>query len=215
MKKEYLITRASEEAVDTEGFWDGIPKLSIDFFRDTGNGYKPRTEAAVVHTEKGFHVYFKVYEDSVTVRYHNMNEPVYKDSCVEFFLNPKAGSDERYLNFEINAIGTLLLQFGVSRNDRFFVTDVSPEVFAIKSLLNAETAKNFSGPFWTVRYFIPFSFLEKCYGKLDLKPGYRFEGNFYKCGDETKFPHYGMWNPIMGGKLSFHTPEYFGTLIME
>lgn len=215
MKKEYLITKASEEAINNAGFWDDVPKLSIDVYRDIGNGYKPKVEAAVVHTEKGFHVYFKVYEDNVTVKYHNMNEPVYKDSCVEFFLNPKAGSDERYLNFEINAIGTLLLEFGKTRGERDFVTDVSPEIFAIKAQLNKESAETFNGPSWTVRYFIPFSFLEKCYGKLDFKSGYRFEGNFYKCGDETKFPHYGMWNPITGERLSFHTPECFGTLIME
>ncbi len=38
-------------------------------------------------------------------------------------------------------------------------------------------------------------------------------GNFYKCGDETKSEHYGMWNNIDSPKPNFHLPECFGDFI--
>jgi len=215
MKKEYVIKKASEAEVSAEGFWDEVDIISIDCYPWDKNGYRPKVEAAVVYTEAGFHVYFKAYEDSVTVKHFNMNEMVCKDSCVEFFFNPKTETDDRYLNFETNAVGTLLLGFGRDRWNRHLITDIPPEIFKIKTLLDKDAAEHFKGPFWTVRYFIPYTFLEKCYGKLDFKSGYRFEGNFYKCGDETKFEHYGCWNPVEKDQPDFHRPDFFGTLILE
>ncbi|HEX9250722.1 MAG TPA: carbohydrate-binding family 9-like protein, partial [Ignavibacteriaceae bacterium] len=38
-------------------------------------------------------------------------------------------------------------------------------------------------------------------------------GNFYKCGDETEFKHYGMWSLIENSTPDFHLPEYFGKII--
>jgi hypothetical protein len=215
VKKEYVIKKASEAAVASNGFWEEVPRAAVDCFPWDGNGYRPGVEAAVAYTEAGFHVRFKVYENFITVKYHNMNDMVCKDSCVEFFFNPKVDTDDRYLNFEVNAIGTLLLGFGKDRGDRFFVTDVTPELFKINAQLDKHSAAAFSGPSWTVEYFIPYTYLEKCYGKLDFKSGYRFEGNFYKCGDETRYAHFGCWNPIVKEKPDFHRPDFFGTLILE
>ena len=45
--------------------------------------------------------------------------------------------------------------------------------------------------------------------------GYTFRGNFYKCGDETAIPHYGMWNPVGTENADFHRPEYFGDFVIE
>jgi len=38
-----------------------------------------------------------------------MEDPVYKDSCVEFFVKPKP--DKGYFNFEFIAVGTLLCSY--------------------------------------------------------------------------------------------------------
>ena len=42
-----------------------------------------------------------------------------------------------------------------------------------------------------------------------------FTGNFYKCGDETEFPHYGMWSEAVSDTPDFHRPECFGRLIPD
>jgi hypothetical protein len=49
----------------------------------------------------------------------------------------------------------------------------------------------------------------------DFSSGKRMKGNFQKCGDKTKFPHYGSWNRIDTPEPDFHRPEYFGDLILE
>ena len=66
-----------------------------------------------------------------------------------------------------------------------------------------------------VGYFFSFEVLDKLFGKVDYVSGYTFKGNFYKCGDETDYPHFGMWNPVGTEKPDFHRPEYFGELIIE
>ena len=45
-----------------------------------------------------------------------MNDPVCEDSCVEFFVRPSC--DKRYINFEVSAIGTMLIGLGEGREER-------------------------------------------------------------------------------------------------
>ncbi|WP_025700605.1 carbohydrate-binding family 9-like protein [Paenibacillus forsythiae] len=62
-------------------------------------------------------------------RHKEHNAPVYTDSCVELFMQPLPGSDPRYLNFECNAGGALLLQIGEGRENRLALTD-SPAIYS-------------------------------------------------------------------------------------
>ena len=68
---------------------------------------------------------------------------------------------------------------------------------------------------WSATVFISFDDIEKIFKvKRDkLVKGYCFFGNFYKCGDETKHPHFGMWNEILVDD-DFHQRQYFGKLII-
>ncbi|NLC14527.1 MAG: hypothetical protein GX768_10865, partial [Chloroflexi bacterium] len=50
------------------------------------------------------------------------------------------------------------------------------------------------------------------YGQCTFEPGHKIRANFYKCGDHTQTPHWGMWNPVT--IRDFHSPQYFGDLIM-
>lgn len=226
--------------------WEGVPEINIDCFLWEDNDYKPETKAKLFYTDTHFHIFFKSYEDEITIKYFNMDEDVYKDSCVEFFIKPNPDKDDRYFNFEMNSIGTLLLGLGVDRHDRERIKLDNPfEVFGISTSVTKDTADSYNNQpsknkgsskncddtlskscnnsiksccnskFWTVEYSIPFTFIEKYFGKLDIGPGYRLEGNFYKCGDETKYPHYGCWNPIKISSPDFHRPEFFGDLVLE
>ena len=44
---------------------------------------------------------------------------------------------------------------------------------------------------------------------LGLNAGSKFLANFYKCGDETKVPHYISWSAIDTTSPDFHRPEFF------
>ena len=54
------------------------------------------------------------------------NSLVCLDSCLEVFLNPYPDFTRDYLNFEMNAAGTLLLQKGPDRAHRSFVNLAVP-----------------------------------------------------------------------------------------
>ena len=45
--------------------------------------------------------------NKVTIKYTHFNDPVFKDSCVEFFFNPFPEHREEYFNIEFNAIGVI------------------------------------------------------------------------------------------------------------
>ncbi|NLJ41542.1 MAG: hypothetical protein GX352_08040 [Clostridiales bacterium] len=199
----------------TNEIWKEIDPVLIDEYPWDENGYKPRVEVRFLYTESALHLHFTSFEKEILARYKNMNEPVYTDSCVEFFFNADPKKDNRYFNFEINAIGTLLLGFGSNRDDRIMVEDVFQDLFNIKSSVDRDKADQYSDDQWILEFSIPYSFIEKYYGKQNFEAGKKMKGNFQKCGDNTKFPHYGCWNRIDIPEADFHRPEYFGELILE
>ncbi|HOJ11246.1 MAG TPA: carbohydrate-binding family 9-like protein [Clostridiales bacterium] len=216
MKKTYTVKKIELNVTPIEKAWDSIEEINIDCFLWEDNGYKPKTMAKLFYTDTHFHILFKSFEKEIKVKYFNMDEDVYKDSCVEFFINPNPDKDDRYFNFEMNAAGTLLLGLGINRHGRKrFVIDNFREFFNIKTSVTKENLANYNGEFWTAQYSIPFTFLEEHFGKLNFKPGCRLEANLYKCGDETGFPHYGCWNPITIITPDFHRSEFFGNLVLE
>lgn len=195
--------------------WEEIPPLFIDNFPWDENGYKPKTEVRIFYSDTKFYLLFKVFEYEIRAECVNINDPVCTDSCVEFFFNPAPERDDRYMNFEINPIGTFLLEIGKDRYSRKPINDVSPEMFEIFTSVTKDSVKNYKGPLWMVQYSIPFSFIEKYYGKLDFCCGKVVKANFYKCGDKTRYPHWACWNKIEAPYPDFHRPEFFGELILR
>lgn len=210
--REYVVKRV--KYVEGETIWSEIPTLGIDCYQWEDNGYKPEVKAAVCYDEAALHIRFTAWEDRIKVKGVKYCDSVYKDSCVEFFFNPAPDRDNRYLNFEMNAAGVLLLGIGSDRGDWRYLYEVNPSIFNIKSSVKMYEVEAFKGPFWQVEYTIPFEFIEKYYGNLDITSGMQLRANFYKCGDDTEYPHYGSWNPIEIEEADFHRPDYFGKLIL-
>jgi len=216
MKKTYTVKKINLVQTPIEKAWDSIEEINIDNFLWENNGYKPTTKAKLFYTDTHLHVSFKSYEKEIKVTYYNMNDSVYKDSCVEFFVNPDPTKDKRYFNFEMNSAGTLLLGLGVDRNGRKMLEfDDYRQFFNIKSSVTRENLNDYNGDYWTVEYSIPFTFFEEHFGKLNVVSGHRLEANFYKCGDSTRHAHYGCWNKLTNENPDFHRSEFFGNLILE
>lgn len=215
MDETYIIKRLTEEDVAHNMIWENIDKADIACYPWDQNGYRPKSEARVVYTERGFHVYLISYEKEIMATCKNMNDPVYRDSCMEFFFKPNPENDGRYMNFEINPFGTLNLGIGKDRFDRNKITDVLSEIFNIYPSVTKISLQNFSGPFWYIRYLIPFDFIESRYGKLSFRSGMKMTGNFYKCAEDTAYPHFGCWSKVISKTPDFHRPECFGSLILE
>ena len=68
---------------------------------------------------------------------------------------------------------------------------------------------------WTVEAFFTLDFIGKTFGKTEFSRGEVLKGNFYKCGDKTAIPHFGMWSPIDSEKPNFHQPQFFGEMVIE
>jgi len=214
MKKIFVFKKYYDELADltNQKIWAGFDELIIDDYRWMDNDYKPLVKIRGFYTDMFIYLFYNVFEDRVTARYTNINDPVFKDSCVEFFINLFPKNKEEYFNIEMNVIGTVKMGYGIKRNR----SDLNPDdVKKIKVLTSVKTPitgvyGNFS---WQLYCAIPFSLLESYTGlrftKMDAI------GNFYKCGDETEFKHYGMWNPVNNPKPDFHLPEFFGKFIFQ
>jgi hypothetical protein len=188
--------------------WSAIPAASIDnyFWLE---GHTPATAAKLVYvTDYGFILRMTCGESAPKAVYTAYNEPVYTDSCLEFFCDWLG--DGRYINMEMNANGTLLSCIGPDRHARTPIADLSDgEIFVVKGEIQSAS--------WNVTAYIPTALLCRILGvdSIPFGKGYTFRGNFYKCGDETPIPHYGMWSPVGTEKPDFHRPEYFGDFIMD
>ncbi len=152
---------------------------------------------------------FLVREKQPRITCHQMNDPVYKDSCVELFIQPLGKPGTPYLNFEINAAGTLLLGKGVTRADRELLT---PQEAAGITIRPGACTDPFGDAWWEMLLEIPFSWLEAQVPGFRAEAGACLRMNLYKCGDDTAVPHYGSWNPMTAQKPDFHRPEDFGEL---
>ena len=208
--KTYSVTRLPAGTCLDAVEWSTLPVAHVDTYRWV-EGYAPTVTAQLAYIEgECFVLRMTCAEDHPTATYTDYNQPVYKDSCLEFFADWTG--DGRYVNMEMNAKGTLLSNVGAGRGNRTPIRDLAGDIFPVRA------AKDADG--WRVTATIPLSMLADIYGvtyadlTARLVSGYTFRGNFYKCGDETPVPHFGMWNPVGTECPDFHRPAYFGTLIL-
>jgi len=142
-KKTFYITRKDINS-EEHGIWDKLPAILIDLYPWNKNGFMPKVEARLFYTDEGIHVQFKAFEKSIKIDSFNMNDPVCLDSCVEFFLNPAPQNGLGYLNFELNAVGILLLQVRPDRKNHINIPiEYLPE-FKIKSSVQVDAVKSFN-----------------------------------------------------------------------
>ncbi|MEK0317433.1 carbohydrate-binding family 9-like protein [Cohnella sp. 56] len=176
--------------------------------------YRPETEVRVYFTDEAIHARFRVYEaDPVAVHSEGLNPPVYRDSCVEFFLQPMPEQDTRYVNFEFNSAGAMLAGIGSDRHDRDPAPGLRPALYearAERGLVDAQ-----GQVCWQLECRIPFAALAEWFPGFAPGAPMTMKGNFYKCGDLTPHPHYAAWNDIPEDVPNFHLREYFGTLVFE
>ena len=186
--------------------------LKVNNYLWKENNYKPDVEVKLYYSNENLLVHFRAFEKYITAKYLNINDPVYKDSCVEFFVNLFPDKSDAYFNFEINAIGTIYAGFGNVKNNTFIdVKDI--ETIRVFSTIKEPVVGAIQNDNWEIKLIIPIKLFEKFYNLKFM--GNNAKANFYKCGDESQFEHYGCWNPIISSFPNFHLPEYFGDLFFE
>jgi hypothetical protein len=199
--------------------WAGRPVLDIASFRPEGSDHRPRTRAKLAYDDEGLSGLFRVDDRYVRSVHTRFGEPVYEDSCVEVFLQPKP--DRGYLNFEMNAGGTLLASHITDHRrtpDGFAafarLTEEDGRQVGVRSSLPAVVEPEVELPLeWQLAFFVPIRLLEKYVGPTGPLAGQRWRANLYKCGDGTSHPHWASWSPV--DALNFHLPHCFGNFAFE
>jgi hypothetical protein len=220
-KKYYRIAQALSRP-GMQGLWEGsvwreISPLAVDFFRPEGSGHRPKTLCKLTYDERSIYGIFRVEDHYVRSVQTEFQSDVWKDSCVEIFIQPEESLG--YFNFEFNCAGALLASYVTDparKNGHVKAfTPLTAEddgrilrYTGLPSLIDPERV----GPFiWHLEFAIPFGILETYAGALGKIKGRNWRGNFYKCGNETSHPHWASWSPL--SDRNFHDPESFGNLV--
>lgn len=185
-----------------------VPKAEIAAYQWAGEAdYAPKAFAQMIYVENlGFALHMEAFETDPKADSTVYNQPVYKDSCLECFINFNP-AQPNYINFEMNANGAFLSALRPERKPKTPIHELLSDLPAVRAERFADR--------WTVDAFFTLAQIETLFGKGSFAPGDKFCGNFYKCGDETPIPHYGMWAPIENETPDFHRPEFFGTMILQ
>jgi hypothetical protein len=169
--------------------------------------YKPHTKFMIARSESALYIHFRVDEMDVKAVYTADQDPVWQDSCVEFFV--QLPNNEGYANFEFNCIGTALATKRKSRNEdiRPFSPNEMECIQRFASLGNTPIEKT-GKTNWELTVMIPF----KLIGIGSVEKAAPLHANLYKCGDATANPHYLSWSEINTPTPDFHRPEFFGIM---
>lgn len=175
--------------------------------------YQPDVRFRIAHSNNQIWLKYYVHEKNILAKMTETNSAVHKDSCVEFFFDPKG--DGNYYNFEFSCIGTRYVAHGSGRKNRQHInSEIIDEQIKIHSSLGTTPFNEKTGEHkWEMTIIIPSEALIQDQG-IKLK-GLNTRANFYKCGDDTVIPHYLSWNPIGTERPDFHQPTFFGNVIFE
>jgi hypothetical protein len=220
---KYTVRRASVtpamEPNWQDPIWGRAEALEVQHFRPESSDHRPRTSARLLHTAQGIHGILKINDRYVRCVRTNYWDEVWKDSCVEFFAQPRP--DRGYFNFEFNCGGAFLCSY-ITNPER------APGGFKAFAKLPASIGKTIQARsslpqriepelqepvVWTLAFYIPFAVFEPYIGKLGPVSGQVWRGNFYKCADECSHPHWASWSPV--DVFDFHRPGCFGTILFE
>jgi hypothetical protein len=196
--------------------WQGVPSIEIGHFRPEGSGHRPLARCKLLYDRHRIYGHFMVEDRYVHSVHTEFQDDVYQDSCVEFFVLPKAGFG--YFNFEFNCGGAMLASYVIDptrvegrvarcvplsyeQGRRVRIGHSLPRI--VEPEIEEETV-------WHLEFCVPFTLLEEFVGPVRPVDGLTWQANFYKCGDRTSHRHWASWSPL--DALNFHAPWNFGSI---
>jgi hypothetical protein len=203
------------------GLWNGpvwgeTPFLGIGCFRPESTSHRPFVRCKMVYDDSHLYGLFLVEDRYIRCVHTGFQAPVYEDSCVELFVQPKP--DRGYFNFEFNCGGALLASYVTdpTRIDGRMAeaTPLSLEegwrvavYSSLPSIIEPEIKDEVT---WLLEFSMPFALLTGYVGSLGKMEGQQWRGNLYKSGNRTSRPHWASWVPL--SDRNFHAPWDFGEL---
>jgi len=164
----------------------------------------PVASFVIAHNRDSVFLKYFIEEPNIRACETQINGKIWEDSCVEFFIS--FNKDDNYYNLEFNCIGTGLIGYGSTKQDRELLSAES--INKIKSYSTIMTNEN---KYWELLLIIPSGVF--MYHKLSSLSGMECRANFYKCGDLLPKPHFLAWSNIESIEPNFHLPQYFGQIV--
>jgi hypothetical protein len=192
---------------EVSGLLDGEIQRPINIMPWPAFSYKPLASFAIAHN--GQHIFLKYYveEHAIMALHRNTNGPVYRDSCVEFFIS---FNDERsYYNLEFNCAGSCRMGYGLNRTERTAVSKGLVEKINYQVVFKTAPSTIPHTIKWELTLVIPIIVFSQ--HQIESLESKSCRVNFYKCGDDLPEPHYLSWTEMTSAAPNFHQPADFGT----
>lgn len=186
--------------------WDLVPEEKLEFSHWGSEADYDTYFKMCFLKNKGIFVRMRSSETNLRSICLNTDEPVYEDSCMEFFICAVEGRQE-YINFEINPRGVYLSEFGKNKADRVFLKTLTDKVPVIHTEVNDEG--------WSLELFVSCELISEVYKVNFTAEECTIKGNFYKCGDKTQKVHYQSYNEMSDLPPGFHNPERFARISVK
>jgi hypothetical protein len=176
-----------------------MKRFEINNYLWSDNGYEPKAWAELHLTDDKLYIKLTACEKDPCARFaYGPDAHVYWDSCLECFLS--FNGSKYYMNLEANSIGGYYSAYRTGM-DNCRIVDVFSE--------DGKPKPTVTDDMWYVEITLDMAKVKElfCIEKVES-----LRGNFYKCGDETPLPHFGMWSVIRSDEPAFHKPEFFGDI---
>lgn len=198
--------------------WSGLEALSLNNFLGMDPpAHRPRTQVKVAYRPDALYWIFRVEDRYVRAVAERHQDPVCRDSCVEFFFVPGSDIAQGYFNIEINCGGAVLFHWQpVPKRDAVVVAEADVAALSVAASLPKTVDPEIVEPtVWTVACRLPVAVLQRYAPVAAPAPGVVWRANFYKCGDATSHPHWLTWSPVDPSPFGFHRPDVFGELVFQ
>jgi hypothetical protein len=191
---------------------DSLQRHTIEISPWPEYDYVPKVNFSIAHGNDCIFLKYYVSESVVKAEWYKPNDPVFKDSCVEFFV--AFGDDKDYYNCEFNVIGTCKFNYGRERGQRKLISEKSISLINYLAIVQNERDQNTRKIIhWELGLMIPVKAFSE--NQISSLRGKKCRGNFFKCGDDLPEPHFLAWNNIEAPSPDFHVPECFGEIVFE
>lgn len=191
------------ESVGNDFDWSSVETVTL---REVATGDMPRlnTQVRACWTKAALHVRFECEDDHIVATMLNRDEPIYEEDVVEVFIDEQR-TGRNYLEFEIsprNVVFDARIHMG---DDGVKIhPDTSWDADGLHTAVIKESESRY-----VYDMVLPFTNVEQ-------PPvfGTEWKWNLYRIDDDQQGNrHYWAWSPT--GKVNFHVPERFGTIVFS
>ncbi len=208
----YNIHRTKEKiAVDgklSEKAWKKSTPVILMFPWEFQTGKKQPTSVKLLRDQDYLYVGYECEDSDLTATLENRDDPVYKDDCVEIFINTNPAADH-YFGFEMNARGVLYDYFFAYPEKHNLTPNLEGVLLKteMRGTLNQSTDQDRG---WTLEVAIPFKSLN-----ATPKKGDQWKIQLNRWDGTGPNRRLSMWSNSGMKKANPHNPERFGKIVFR